>query len=1228
MSKIPILAKVRFAPVVLAFLAAALLCQAQFQIVVPYNQTWKFEQSNIDLGTTWRNPGFDDSGLGWGTGIGPLGFNNLSTNEALLDGLTVFTLLNRTTNAVQPRTYYLRTTFVFTNDPAGVSLVFSNLIDDAAVFWVNGVEMGRAGFNVGTVVTFLTPGDRAASDVGTYGYDRFTNNTPGLIQGINTYAVEVHQTGNNSSDLVMATRVMAVIPTPLAITVQPTNITSVENRVVDLVVAVSGSNPQYQWCRGTNPAVAITDATNATYTITNTAIADTDDYFVIATNSLNSVTSSVVRLTVSNDTNGPVLVSAKTDETFQRITLTWDEVVAEGPAEEVSNYYMLDALDNEVFITGVVWQGNVVVLTVPTMLAGATYRVQADFIQDLVGNLTDAQGTMINPNGDPDHFVTSAVQTFIFASGFTRFQAYLGLPTGQNIAQFVAMPIYPNGATFGFNTNILYWPQTLPGNGVEQYAMRFSGLFVAPETGLYLFNPDHDDDARLRISDSELPSGTLTEVAPACCTGLLDGPTLDVNLVAGQRYYYELIVREFGGGDHAGLSVILPSGLTNSPIPQNLLAIAFDPANVANADFSLQPQDQTVLDNHAATFSAAVTNAVNGLAFQWQLDTGSGYNDIAGATGPSHTTGLRTLANEGNLYRVIAYTPGLILTSAVAVLHVNIDTVPPTVVRVQGTRSLSSIIVRFDEALSAGSATGVSNYTLTLTNGTPVTIGTPTLGLDLVTVTIPTDPQTPGGYYNLLVENVTDLAGVAVVPTNIVFQSWVMSRGFALFEAYDTGGGNDVVLLTGHPSYPNNPRDVAYLPTFDSRNAYPNDTHEAYGARISALFTANATTNFVFYFSADDASEFWMSTDSNPANRVLLRSAVTCCTANSVNPVTNALVAGQSYYMDLLYKEGTGGDYGRVVVKHIGDPTNPDVLTPIGGRFLSTLADPVGAVLAIVQQPTNLTRLAGQTAAFSVQATGLIATGVAPVAYQWQKFVGGVFVDIAGANAASYTTPALLVGDSGSQYRALVFIPGASATSSAATVSVIPPAPTLASSFSGGILTLSWAAPFRLQYALSLTPPIVWVDLNTGGATTYSVDPANSFNVRADAFQEFNPIGLRTGTGIGIVTLSNDVLKVDATYTGLSANRSADHFHAPAPRGVNAGVAYNLGSITTGTTSGTILGDIALVNGAYGGKTIAQQITELRNGLWYLNIHSTAFGGGEIRGQVEPGPRFFRLVYP
>ena len=85
----------------------------------------------------------------------------------------------------------------------------------------------------------------------------------------------------------------------------------------------------------------------------------------------------------------------------------------------------------------------------------------------------------------------------------------------------------------------------------------------------------------------------------------------------------------------------------------------------------------------------------------------------------------------------------------------------------------------------------------------------------------------------------------------------------------------------------------------------------------------------------------------------------------------------------------------------------------------------------------------------------------------------------------------------------------------------------------------------------------------------------------------------------------------------------------PAARGASAGIAYATGSIATGTRSGTIKGTIPLVDNAYGSKLIPAQIQDLRSGLWYLNIHTTTFSGGEIRGQVDPaGARFYRLVTP
>ena len=77
------------------------------------------------------------------------------------------------------------------------------------------------------------------------------------------------------------------------------------------------------------------------------------------------------------------------------------------------------------------------------------------------------------------------------------------------------------------------------------------------------------------------------------------------------------------------------------------------------------------------------------------------------------------------------------------------------------------------------------------------------------------------------------------------------------------------------------------------------------------------------------------------------------------------------------------------------------------------------------------------------------------------------------------------------------------------------------------------------------------------------------------------------------------------TYTGLSAAATAGHIHGPAAMGANAGVVVPFpGNIT----AQPVTGEAAL--------TIAQY-ADLAAGLYYVNVHSTKFPGGEIRGQLR-----------
>ena len=95
---------------------------------------------------------------------------------------------------------------------------------------------------------------------------------------------------------------------------------------------------------------------------------------------------------------------------------------------------------------------------------------------------------------------------------------------------------------------------------------------------------------------------------------------------------------------------------------------------------------------------------------------------------------------------------------------------------------------------------------------------------------------------------------------------------------------------------------------------------------------------------------------------------------------------------------------------------------------MATLTVNAAAVApSITTQPSNQSVTVGQTATFSV-----IATGTAPLSYQWQKNSA----NISGATAASYTTPATASGDNAAKFDVIVSNSAGSQTSTMETLTV------------------------------------------------------------------------------------------------------------------------------------------------------------------------------------------------
>jgi hypothetical protein len=124
------------------------------------------------------------------------------------------------------------------------------------------------------------------------------------------------------------------------------------------------------------------------------------------------------------------------------------------------------------------------------------------------------------------------------------------------------------------------------------------------------------------------------------------------------------------------------------------------------------------------------------------------------------------------------------------------------------------------------------------------------------------------------------------------------------------------------------------------------------------------------------------------------------------------------------------------------------------------------------------------------------------------------------------------------------------------------------------------------------------------GQIVRSNSPYTLFCV-ADGAQEVPPTPTN-GRGVGwfrFDTVANS-MQYSFTYNGLTSSENAAHIHGFAPPGVAAGVRLNL---PLGFHKGGVL--------AYPAGDEANYLA----GLAYVNIHTTNFGGGEIRGQMMIG---------
>ncbi len=130
----------------------------------------------------------------------------------------------------------------------------------------------------------------------------------------------------------------------------------------------------------------------------------------------------------------------------------------------------------------------------------------------------------------------------------------------------------------------------------------------------------------------------------------------------------------------------------------------------------------------------------------------------------------------------------------------------------------------------------------------------------------------------------------------------------------------------------------------------------------------------------------------------------------------------------------------------------------------------------------------------------------------------------------------------------------------------------------------------------------------TLGLTACNSVPVSNMTALTAKLASANEVPVNSSTGTGALDASfnkdTNVLTWTVSYSGLTGPVVAGHFHGPAMAGANAGVALGF----SGSMDSPIKGSASLT---------ATQAADLLAGKWYVNLHTAANKGGEIRGQAN-----------
>ena len=148
---------------------------------------------------------------------------------------------------------------------------------------------------------------------------------------------------------------------------------------------------------------------------------------------------------------------------------------------------------------------------------------------------------------------------------------------------------------------------------------------------------------------------------------------------------------------------------------------------------------------------------------------------------------------------------------------------------------------------------------------------------------------------------------------------------------------------------------------------------------------------------------------------------------------------------------------------------------------------------------------------------------------------------------------------------------------------------------------------------------------NSSNDATTPAGPPTTFTATLNGASERPNAVAVPGTGSATVTFTMaNGIATGASYTvtvsGLTGAPTASHIHAPASADAATGVLVNFNPAAVTSTAGTFSGTFSQSDIRNAAVSVDSTLKLVRAGLAYVNVHTAANGGGEIRGQLVAKP--------